>query len=354
MSSSFDVTTRFLKKMNELAGKIKLNPENVHDMTGAVCVSFDFIFKNFDCDELGAGEKGSCHICTIKENHDLLPPNCALLLKCPLNSTNNDNDLFLHEMAIIAIMWFIGHPNFVCPVVNSQNSIVLVHNKDQIYAVMEVIDGLPYSKLVEDIKNWSKFEKLWLFVQLVDSVNFMHTCGYSHCDLHFGNIIVRDKIPVIIDLGSMTVHDDSSTLQLKDLNSLKVLFRDLFRDLVDNEEQLPYPFSEWLVKSWPSTVSDLYLALGDMGTGPICSIETNGSLVHVPCHVTSGIYTINLTALNMQLSYADYVKTYFAKARNRQMEAIRNAIISVEKNIASKGNGNSKVGGVPIHNTNTI
>lgn len=82
----------------------------------------------------------------------------------------------------------------------------LIVTGDDIYIVMEYIDGIPLDEFAgtsegrEYLENPANVRKL--FSQLVDVVGYLHRSGVMHCDIKPGNIMIRrtDRSMMLIDL----------------------------------------------------------------------------------------------------------------------------------------------------------
>jgi len=291
---SYAVLVKLDTKRAQLAMDHKMNFKIFSLIKGACTISFDAILETTTYEEIGNGEKGTCYRCQFNSGHPLA--NRAIVVKCPL-ANNTNEDLFLNEVATIANIWCIGHPNFVRPVILPESNLILiVHNGRELYPVMEIVDGLTLSEIMNTatlLDTWNVFDKIWMFVQLAESLKFMHANGNPHWDLHFGNIIVQEndeeKSPVIIDLGSMANSDVAPGLRADDLSKLWEVFMALLGGL----ELLPQPYCDWVrnihSETLPKTITDVCVALGPMGSGSLCCIQINGSEVHVPAHVGRGI-----------------------------------------------------------------
>ncbi|MFT5585166.1 MAG: hypothetical protein ACI9VR_002754 [Cognaticolwellia sp.] len=84
--------------------------------------------------------------------------------------------------------------------------------KDQwVYAVMEMVDGDP---LPTGPMHWVQYKPL--FCNLLRAVQTMHNQGLVHRDLKPDNVLLRDGVPVLLDLGlSRAQTDDPSGRQME-------------------------------------------------------------------------------------------------------------------------------------------
>lgn len=320
------VSDKLTAKRDELAAEHKMSLARLNLIQDARVINFKSVLENCDYEELGCGEKGTCYRCKFKTDHELA--GFEVVVKCPLRETSG-KDIFLHEVAVLANLWCIGHPNFVSPVIynnhNGRTCMLIVSHQLEIYPVMEVVEGFPLREIFDtpvSLESWSVFDRIWMFVQLTDSLRFVHAYGYPHWDLHFGNIMVRDKVPIIIDLGSMANTDVPKGLRADDLKSLwKVL-----KVMLGGVEGLPQPFCDWMKniddnELLPKTISDLCTALGPM-SAMLCAIKSNGFIDNVTVDERVGYVYISLENTH----HRNLCRKTFERTRKEQQEAIKRAL----------------------------
>lgn len=72
----------------------------------------------------------------------------------------------------------------------------ILYNENNVFIIMELCD----MSLEEYIKeNPYDYDKILL--ELIDALNYLHDMGYSHCDLAFRNLMIKNKTLKVIDFG---------------------------------------------------------------------------------------------------------------------------------------------------------
>lgn len=146
--------------------------------------------------------------------------------------------------------------------------------KDQIWIVMKAVKGETLEKLATS-DDWNTNHARDLLLQIKVALDKLHENGFSHRDLHLGNIIVSPDMQVsLIDFGKsrddvkLFYADDnalaiiSKILRSEDLETRKKLSENMFsqlRDMRDHEDTISPPLSEASTtarSSFVSTVSD--------------------------------------------------------------------------------------------------
>lgn len=328
MNNLQEVMKKLTEKRDTLAAMQNLGITRLNLIQSACAITFENILNECTYEEIGCGERGTCYRCKFKSDCDFAGR--EFVVKCPLEG-NRGTDFFLHEVAVLANIWCIGHPNFVKPAIydkDGRSTVVIVYNELEIYPVMEVVDGFPLCEVFDNnalLSSWTILDRIWMFVQLAESLRFVHAYGYSHWDLHFGNIMVRDKMPVIIDLGSMANEDVPSGQRADDLGNLWKVFKVMLNDV----GPIPPPFCDWLNnlgsrELLPKTISEVCFALGPMGSGTLAAITWNGSTTHVPVQTFGGGYYVDFEQMNLRNE--DYCRNIFERMRMQQKDAIMRAI----------------------------
>jgi hypothetical protein len=194
-------------------------------------------------------------------------------------------DEVIEETAHLHNVFCLGHPNIVQPATtpslqdNTYNrqvyTIIIWDSTTSSFAItmrkvnpLELIDNDITSTL-------SLAQRITIFAQLADCLNFLHQYGLHHWDLYTDNYIIDSHgEPVIIDLGSMSGATPRNRY-LSDTEALADIIFDLELDKCEKE-----PFVRWseLVANqfwgeFPMRMEAVCAELGCMSVGPLTLIE---------------------------------------------------------------------------------
>lgn len=113
----------------------------------------------------------------------------AVKLLRPIYEDRDAADRFRREGVVLAKL---RHPNVV-------GYVTLGENTSGWYLVMEFIDG---NRLDDWARAQVDAERMRVILEVIDAIEYMHSCGVYHRDLKPSNILVRSNgSPVIVDLG---------------------------------------------------------------------------------------------------------------------------------------------------------
>jgi hypothetical protein len=194
-------------------------------------------------------------------------------------------DEVIEETAHLHNVFCLGHPNIVQPATtpslqdNTYNrqvyTIIIWDSTTSSFAItmrkvnpLELIDNDITSTL-------SLAQRITIFAQLADCLNFLHQYGLRHWDLYTDNYIIDSHgEPVIIDLGSMSGATPRNRY-LSDTEALADIIFDLELDKCEIE-----PFVRWseLVANqfwgeFPMRMEAVCAELGSVSVGPLTVIE---------------------------------------------------------------------------------
>eukprot|EP01098_Paradermamoeba_levis_P009835 TRINITY_DN4119_c0_g1_i1.p1 TRINITY_DN4119_c0_g1~~TRINITY_DN4119_c0_g1_i1.p1 ORF type:complete len:266 (-),score=51.39 TRINITY_DN4119_c0_g1_i1:201-998(-) len=132
------------------------------------------------------GQLGKGNFGLVRLGYNLLT-NEPVAVKC---SSKKQQSTFEYQ-----VLTSLQHPNIIRP-------LELHEDEQQIYMVMELIEGGDLMKLLEKKRRLSEREAFIIFHQIAEAVDYCHRHGVVHRDLKLENILLTSRgEPKLIDFG---------------------------------------------------------------------------------------------------------------------------------------------------------